>query len=204
MAMRLRRNIIQNSEEAGINQLNNIPNNVAETEREITGQNMLYHIFSSYVLHTQIETLLITCIVIGLIFIGYFGFKLGCIGMITNIIPLLLCLGSISFLGIPFDFATVLVASIALGLSVDDSIHLLHTYHEQRKRNAPTPLIASFKAVISPITMTSILLSVGFGVFISSELVILSKFGIFSCVAILAALFANLVVLPLLISRYID
>ena len=54
--------------------------------------------------------------------------KLGLLAMIPNLLPIALMLGSLGMAGIPLDLNNLLIASIALGIAVDDTIHVLHHF----------------------------------------------------------------------------
>ncbi|RAP32609.1 hypothetical protein DID75_04605 [Candidatus Marinamargulisbacteria bacterium SCGC AG-410-N11] len=181
-----------------IRYINNQLKDLSESNIIITGQHVLSHVLSHQVLQTQWITICATFIIVWILFICLFGIRLGSIGMIPNIVPMLMTLGLISWLQIPFDFATVLIASIALGLCVDDSIHFLHYYHHNKKKygNKEKAIKETILILEKPLVMTSILLTIGFGVFIFSDLVILIKLGAFTLYAITLAYLADMLTLP--------
>ena len=162
------------------------------------GSSVFFKALSGYILETQLLSIGVTLAVIWIVFVIIFGLKLGSLGMIPNIVPITFTLGLISLLKIPFDFATVLISSISFGICVDDSIHFIHYYKYEKDKGVPfddrTRL--SVQILGYPILMTTILLSLGFGVFMTSDLVLLIKFGAFTVFAIIIALVADLIVLP--------
>ena len=162
----------------------------------ITGSQFLSYILGEYILESQLVTILITFLFIWLLFITLYGFKLGSIGMIPNILPMVITLSLIPLTNQSFDFATVLISSITLGLCVDDTIHWLHYFTICRKRKLSTPAIKTSITMFKPLILTSIILGGGFGVLAFSDLVILQKFGIFTTIAIGLAFLADIFILP--------
>ena len=162
----------------------------------ITGQHMIFYSLSESVLKTQWVTITLTLGLVWCVFMGLFGVRLGSIGMLPNILPMLITLGSISFLKIPFDFATVLIASIALGLCVDDSIHFLHQYQVATQKGDKEPIKTTLYQLEKPLLITSLLLGLGFGIFCVSELVILIKLGVFTMLTIIMAYITDMLLLP--------
>lgn len=167
----------------------------------VTGSGAHIHELSRYVLQTQRRSFLLTLALVGALFALWFGPRLGLAGLLANIFPVLAATAGICALRIPFDFATILVAGVTLGLSVDDSIHLLHHYRRARRAAEPPrrALSGSLRLVLRPVFLTSALFCLGLAVFFSSSLVILLKFAAFTIVGLLAALLSVLVLLPALV-----
>ncbi len=167
-------------------------------EYVLTGSSIYFEILSSYVIDTQIMSIIITTIFIWILFIYNFGLKLGSLGIIPNVLPILVVTGLIAGLKIPFDFATVLITSISFGLCVDDSIHFVHYYklRKEAKDNLEQSIKETVKTLGRPLVYTTILFCIGFSVFMASDMVILIKFGIFTLIALVMALFSNIMILP--------
>ena len=175
-----------------------IPEKVGALKVFLTGDDFYSYKLSNYVINTQFLTIFITLILVWIFFIFYFGFTLGTLGMIPNIAPVLLTMGSIILLKIPYDFATVLIGSISLGLCVDDSIHFLHYYKLQRKKGLAleNAISLTLRHLGRPICFTTFLFSIAFAVFTLADFVMLLRFGLFTLMAIGLALLANILVLP--------
>ncbi len=101
---------------------------------DIAGSSMFFEILGNYVIDTQIASILVTIVFIWLSFMFHFGFRLSIAGVVANVLPVLLSTAMINYLGIPFDFATVLISSVSFGLCVDDTIHFLHFYKLQKNK----------------------------------------------------------------------
>ena len=143
----------------------------------ITGSQFLSYVLGEYVLQSQFITVLITLSFVWVLFISIFGIRLGTVGMVPNIIPMLLTLSLLPLSNTPFDFATVLISSVTLGLCVDDTIHWLHYFGLSRKNGDAQPAIETSRMMFKPLFLTSIILGIGFGVLGFANLVILQKFG---------------------------
>ena len=162
----------------------------------ITGSQFLSYILGDYVLHSQFITVLITLSFVWILFVSMFGIRLGTVGMVPNIIPMIITLGLLSVTKTPFDFATVLISSITLGLCVDDTIHWMHYFQISRKESDDAPAIRTTQVMFKPLLLTTIILGIGFGTLGVANLVILKKFGIFTTFAIFFAWFSDIVILP--------
>ena len=175
-----------------------IPEKVDGLRVFLTGDSFYFYKLSQYILSTQFISILFTLFLIWVCFGFYFGFALGTLGMVPNVIPVLFTMGSIPLLKMPYDFATVLIGSVSLGLCVDNSIHFLHYY--KMKRGAGLSLKESVNLTLRhlgrPIFFTTVLFSIAFTVFLFSDLVILLKFGLFTLIALFLALLSNVLVLP--------
>lgn len=139
--------------------------------------------------------------IIGVMMVLLLGrLKAGAIAMIPNLLPILLALGFMHATGIALDMFSMLVGAIAMGLAVDDTIHFMHHYENNRSRGAaPREAIAltlheSGRAMLT----TSIILAGGFMVFVFSEMNNLTGFGLVTAFTIGAALLADFLLAPAL------
>jgi predicted RND superfamily exporter protein len=124
------------------------------------------------------------------------------IGMIPNILPVITSLGIMGWSGVKIDVMTVSIASISLGIAIDDTIHFINAYKGIYTGNKDFPGIISsvYSSVAEPITLTSIFLCTGFLVLLFSSFAPLLYFGIFVSLNVLFALLYDLLVLPAVIS----
>ncbi len=122
------------------------------------------------------------------------------LSLAPNLTPIVLSLGVMSLFDVALDPATVMIAGIALGIAVDDTIHLLESYRARRRAGAgiDEAIDVSLQTVGRAMIRTSAIATVGFLVLCFSEFLPLFYFGLFTAVAMLAALAAALVVLPAL------
>jgi predicted RND superfamily exporter protein len=115
----------------------------------------------------------------------------------------------VAFMGgfnIALDISTVMIASISIGIAVNDTIFFIYRLKSDLKKNAniQVAIIHSFQTVGSPIIITTIVLSVGFFVMIFSNFIPTRLFGLLSGGIIIFALIGDLLVLPALINFFKD
>ena len=125
--------------------------------------------------------------------------KLGLIAMLPNLFPIALVLGGMGWLGVPIDLNSLLVASIALGIAVDDTVHFLHHFQEAMRRTRGD-VEASIQRAVSTagraMVMTSIILIGGFVVFGFASTEASVRFGLLTAATIVCALLVDMTVLP--------
>ncbi len=168
----------------------------------LTGFNIFVHALGEEILSTQIASLALSGILVFVIFLLQFGWRIGVLGFLSNLVPVVAVLGVISWSGTPFDFTTILVASITLGLAVDDSIHFLHSWRRARREGMSA--LAARRTALDltgwAIILTSLLFCAGAAVFLLSELVLLIKFAIFMMIGLALDLFSSVLFLPALLA----
>lgn len=165
----------------------------------ITGKTVLVNKLVNSIVDSQVKSLSAAFAVIFLVlFLVFRSFRLGCISFIPNALPIILNLGIMGFLQIPLNTATAIISAVALGIAVDDTIHFLSEYQDQRAAGIPRP--AAVRAAIiekfSPILSTSLILIFGFGVLITSSFVPTIQFGLLCSLIMVFALLSDLLVLP--------
>ena len=126
--------------------------------------------------------------------------KVGLCAMLPNLFPIVVDFGVMGWAGIHLTVATSLIASIAIGLAVDDTIHYMfrfnHQFHKDFSRHhANNRTIAD---VGKPIVFTSLAMGLGFSVFLFSSFVPTTIFGILMVVTMASALYGDLLLLPLI------
>jgi len=127
--------------------------------------------------------------------------KIGLISMIPNLIPILLTLGTMGLLNIPLNFMTAPLAAIALGIAIDDTIHFLSRFRVEFKKDPdyPQAIHRTMRSVGKPIMITSIILTVGFCIFLFSTFQFTQNMGILVSFTVISAIFADLILLPVLL-----
>jgi len=163
-----------------------------------TGTVPVFARFSSRLAMSQIRSLLFTFIVIfGMFVILYRNIRLALLCLVPNIIPVAFTLGIMGFLAIPLDVATILIASVSLGIAVDDTIHFVSTYREFLSGNARCKAIDStFVHIGRPLITTSLLITGGFIIMIFSSYRPIAFMGLFISLNVILALISDLIVLP--------
>lgn len=165
-----------------------------------TGMVPLMNRMERFLLHSQLASFGLALAVISAMMMLVLGsVRLGLLGMIPNLGPIVLTLGVMGAAGIRLDIGTVMIASVVLGLVVDDSIHLLARI--QRNLKSPgtdlgSAVDASVREVGRPILVTSSVLVAGFWSLLFASFQPNIYFGLLAGVTILTALLADLILLP--------
>ena len=150
----------------------------------------------------QIKSLLIALIVISIMMSVVFGsVKLGLIGLIPNILPVLVIGGTMGLLNIPVDFLTVTIAPMILGIAVDDTIHLFNHIKDDYKKfgNYKDAVSNSIMHLSKAVIVTSVIIVLSFSVYLTSSLNMMIYLGMFVILGISTALISDLLITPLLI-----
>ncbi len=137
----------------------------------------------------------------GLVSMLFVSLRAGIIALLPNLFPVTILFATMALLDIPLNAGTSMVAAIALGICVDDTMHVMSRFHEELKRheNRTAALEAMIRAEAVPIFATSIALAAGFAVFATSSFQPVVNFGLLSAMVILVALLATFVLTPLLL-----
>jgi hypothetical protein len=119
---------------------------------------------------------------------------------ISNLLPVLILLGAMGWLGIRLDAATVTIAAVVLGLVVDDTVQFLYRYREERKRaDTRSALLATAESIGHAMTITTLVIMLGFSVLGLAAIKSVVFFGLLIALAMLAALLTDLMLLPALL-----
>jgi len=166
---------------------------------EITGVFALFMKLSDVVSWSQIKSFSLALGVISVVFIFVFrSIKGGLISIVPNLFPILVAFGTMGFMGFALDLDTLLVAPIAIGIAVDDTVHFLSRYRMESLAGAPPRRAVqhTFREVGQAMVFTSLIMSAGFLMFTFSQHNGLSHFGLLSAVAIVSAVISDLFFLP--------
>ncbi len=170
---------------------------------KLTGKTLLYLKGTHYLIRNLIISLSLAILLIAL-FMAYMfrSFKMIVISLIPNLLPLIITAGVMGFSGIPLKPSTILVFSIAFGISVDDTIHFLAKYRQEliaTKWKIKTAVYVALRETAVSMFYTSIVLFFGFAVFMSSNFGGTVALGGLVSVTLLFAMLANLILLPSLL-----
>jgi len=167
----------------------------------LTGNMALLAIMLDYLAWAQIKSFGLALLVISIVLFAVLGsYKAGIVALAPNLFPILTAFGLMGYFRIPLDADTLLVAPIIIGLAVDDTIHFMTHFRIEmgRTRSIAKAAVESIREAGQAISFTSLILSLGFLVFILSFHNGLSRFGIFASISIMTALIADLFLLPAL------
>lgn len=130
------------------------------------------------------------------------SFKMVMVSMIPNLIPMAITAGIMGWFNIPLKPSTLLIFSIALGITVDNTIHFLAKYRQElkmKKWDLKECVAMSIRETGLSIIYTSVILFFGFIVFVFSDFGGTQALGYLSAITYFVALFTNLVLLPALL-----
>lgn len=170
---------------------------------KMTGKALVFLKGTNYLINNLVISLTLAIILIsGFMAFMFRSFKMILISLIPNMFPLLITAGLMGYLGIPLKPSTILVFSIAFGISVDDTIHFLAKYRQELKANKWRIKISVYKALHETglsMFYTSIVLFFGFLVFTVSSFGGTIALGGLVSVTLLFAMLSNLLLLPSLL-----
>lgn len=175
-------------------------------EVTLTGKALVFQKGTAYLIDNLIESLIFAILMIaGLMAYLFRSVKMVLASLITNVLPLCITSGLMGYFGIPLKPSTILVFSIAFGISVDNAIQFMAKYRHDLLQNNGKVKKSVFSALretgISTF-YTSIVLIFGFAIFtLSSFSGTIALGGLISC-TLLFAMFANLFVLPALVLTF--
>ena len=169
----------------------------------LTGKSLLFLKGTKYLVKNLFLSLSLAILLIAL-FMAYMfrSYKMIIISLIPNLLPLIITAGVMGFSGIPLKPSTILVFSIAFGISVDDTIHFLAKYRQELIANnwkIKPAIYSSLRETGISMFYTSIVLFFGFAVFMSSDFGGTVALGGLVSVTLLFAMLANLILLPSLL-----
>lgn len=169
----------------------------------VTGTSVVYQEGSRYLIRNLASSLILAIIVITLLMALLFtSIRMILISLVPNLIPLLMTAGMMGFLGITIKPSTILIFSIALGISVDNAIHFLSRYRLYLIYNnwqIRFSAISALKETGYSMVYSSVVLFFGFSIFIISSFGGTQALGYLISFTLLMALLSNLLVLPSLI-----
>jgi predicted RND superfamily exporter protein len=169
----------------------------------LTGKALLYLKGTRYLVNNLVLSLLLAVILISLLMAYLFrSFQMILISLVPNLLPLIITAGIMGFIGVPIKPSTILIFSIAFGISVDDTIHFLAKYRQELVQNnwqIKKSVYAALKETGVSMFYTSIVLFFGFSVFMISNYGGTKALGGLVSATLLFAMLANLVLLPCLL-----
>jgi len=169
----------------------------------ITGTSVVYLRGTEYLVKNLFISLGIAVVLIALLMAYMFrSWRMVMVSLIPNIIPLVITAALMGFLGITIKPSTILVFSIAFGISVDDTIHFLAKYRQELEANnwkIKRSVILALHEVGISMAYTSIVLFFGFSIFTLSSFGGTKALGMLVSITLLVAMFSNLLLLPSLL-----
>jgi predicted RND superfamily exporter protein len=168
----------------------------------ITGMLVLYNNMLQSLFKSQILTLAAVLLAIFLTFVVLFrNVTLALLGIVPNIFSAVMILGIMGWLGIPLDMMTITIASITIGIAVDDTIHYIHRLQDEYTSSADYSLLISrcHSSIGKAIYYTSVAIIFGFAILSFSNFIPTIHFGLMTGIAMFVALAGDLLLLPAMV-----
>jgi predicted RND superfamily exporter protein len=130
------------------------------------------------------------------------SFWAGLVAMIPNAVPVLLIFGGMGWLGIDVDIGSMMTASIALGVAVDDTIHFL-TWYREALRDAPdrrSAILKAYQCCATPTFQSAVISGLGLSIFAFSTFTPTQRFGYLMLAILMMGMFAELIFFPALLA----
>lgn len=168
--------------------------NAAVTGKVALTQKMVGKVIKIFIVSLAISVTLI-CLIF---FILFRDIKIGLISLLPNILPIVFTSGVLVLIGQDIDFTIAVSSCICLGIAVDDTIHFIGHYIKLKDKPTEDALTEIFRSTGSGLVLTTIVLVMGFGIFLFADFIPNRNFGILTASSLLIALVADLLLLPAL------
>lgn len=168
----------------------------------VTGRDPLLIATQGYLLETLLTSF---GSAIAVIFIGFWlllrSGRLALVALVPNVLPVVVVFGAMAWIGVPLDVGTAMVASIVLGLAVDDTIHTMSHFRELARVHGRDRAIAgTLEATAPAYLLTGAILVLGFGILVFSDFLPTARFGALCATSVAVAVIAELLLVPALFS----
>ena len=170
----------------------------------IVSENLMVNRAAESLMVAQVKALILLLALIFFIMSAMFtSFRGGAIAMIPAIIPIAMMFGVMGYLDIPLNPGTAMVAVIAIGIAIDGTIHLLARYNELCRHTSDYigAVNTAVKEEATPLIVSSIALSFGFGILLFSNFTVIAQFGALAATTMLFSIYANLLITPIIMAR---
>ena len=177
----------------------------SELDIVITGSAVLWnHVDSQFIKGQLLSLLFSISLITALLFLIFRSVRLGLCAVAVNIFPIIFGLGFMGLFGIKLSMGTVMIASIAIGIAVDDTIHTIFKYKILSSQGEPfnTNIHKVFGALFRPVVFTSLILAAGFLSNTMSAFKPNAWFGLISAIVIIIAMLADIFLLPALLRSF--
>jgi len=168
----------------------------------VTGQVLRLVNAQQRLVRTQLVSLATACVLVfACLWAGLRSARLVALAVVPNLAPLLAAFAAMGILGMPLDAGTVMVASVALGIAVDNTAHVLESVRRRLAVGSTVREAArwTLERAGSAMVVTSVTAAIGFLSLTASRFVPIRDFGVLAAVAMIAALAGDLLLLPALI-----
>jgi hydrophobe/amphiphile efflux-3 (HAE3) family protein len=172
----------------------------------ITGTSVIFLKGTEYLVNNLFTSLAFAVLIIAIMMAWMFrSWRMVVVSLIPNILPLIITAALMGYLGIAIKPSTILVFSIAFGISVDDTIHFLAKYRQELDRTGwriQQAVVLALREVGISMIYTSVVLFFGFSIFMASTFGGTKALGLLVSVTLFVAMFSNLFILPALLLTF--
>ncbi len=175
---------------------------LTEDQFRFTNMYVLYNNMLDSLFRSQIKTIGMVFSGIAVMFLILFrSVSLALIAIAKNILPVTVVLGVMGWLSIPLDMMTITIASITIGISVDDTIHYIHRFQKEfpQDRNYLATMDRCHRSIGRAIFYTTVTITIGFSILLMSNFIPTIYFGLFTGFAMIIAVLGDLTLLPKMI-----
>ncbi|MBW3539692.1 MAG: MMPL family transporter [Planctomycetes bacterium] len=172
---------------------------------EVAGLYVLLAFLIQNLLRDQLVSFLLAATGISLMMtVAFRSLRIGLISLVPNLFPIVLVIGGMGWLGLEINIATAMIASVSMGLTVDFTIHYIAGFRRAQAAGLSTgeALRDTHRGVGRALVFANLALVAGFAVLTLSHFIPLVYFGLLVSAAMVGGLIADLVLLPLLLSRF--
>ncbi len=173
---------------------------------EIAGTVPSMYVMGEMVNGSLVRSFVPALIVVSALMIWLLGsFRLGLVSMIPNLLPIAAATGFMGAFDVPVDLGTVINATIALGIVVDNTVHLMHQAKTNYDRTGDMSLSLSraFARAGSAVILTGFILMSGFSVYLTANLANLHRFGVLIIWTVCVAMVCDLVITPAVLRTFL-
>jgi len=176
-----------------------IPEYLPKLKVEYTGSGILSSESADNISRGQVRSVILALAIIFVILsLLFFSFKMGIVALYPNVIAIAVFFGTLGWINIPIGVTISIIASIALGIGVDDTIHFL-SHHNENVKKLRNEKAASMKTLVKtgrPMVYTTISLGLGFVIFYMADMESQVYFGVLTAYTLVVCLITDLNFLP--------
>jgi len=176
-----------------------IEKNIPHVKVYTVGKTVLFSYMQIELTRSFVKSILLALFLVTLTMMFTFkSFKVGLLSMVPNVIPLMLTAGVMGIFRMHMDAGSVMVGCVAIGIAVDDTIHFLSKFQDsvEKGMDRVSAVRYVYRETATAIIFTSIVLVMGFGVFMFSQFNLNVYFGILTAIVLFFAVLCDLLLLP--------
>jgi uncharacterized protein len=178
----------------------------APEDVEVTGMMVMFDNMLKQLFESQVDTLAYVLLATFFMFVVLLrSVTYALLGLIPNMLAAAMVIAVMGYAGLPLDMMTITIASICIGIGVDDAIHYLYRFKEERARHGDVRLAVAWShaTIGHAMYFTTVTIMAGFSLLVLSNFVPTIQFGLLTALAMGLALLANLSLLPSLLVLFL-